>query len=199
MTRQMADDEVLRPCPWCGVALKAVTVSEGTSFRWRKVDGCCADGPEVRHDTTADDQESAEADSRRRARAAWNDQRAVAALQAERDALRAEEESSAALIQRQSDLLTGAVNVLRGDPPSDTLWSHHDVAELARATKERAERAESALEALRGQVDGLAHVATLLLELATSGECDTLTHEEVADLRKLAALLAIKERMECVT
>jgi len=35
------------------------------------------------------------------------------------------------LIQRQGQLLTAAVNALRGDPPPDTSWSHHDVAERA--------------------------------------------------------------------
>lgn len=36
----------------------------------------------------------------------------------------------------------------------------------------------------------VAHVAPLLLELATSHECDTLTHAEVSDLRNLATFLA---------
>jgi hypothetical protein len=62
----------LAPCPWCGDELAGVSVSEGSTFRWRKVDGCCADGPEVRHDTMADDQAAAEVDSRARAIAAWN-------------------------------------------------------------------------------------------------------------------------------
>lgn len=66
------------PCPWCGGRLAAVTVSEGSTFRWRKVDGCCADGPEVRHDTMAGDQVAAEADSRRRAIEAWNHRAAPA-------------------------------------------------------------------------------------------------------------------------
>ena len=63
---------VLLPCPWCGEELTAVRVSEGSTFRWRKVDGCCTDGPEVRHDTMADDQAAAEIDSTSRAIAAWN-------------------------------------------------------------------------------------------------------------------------------
>ena len=36
-----------------------------------------------------------------------------------------------ALISRQSDLLTRTVNILRGDPPPLTSWSHHDLPELA--------------------------------------------------------------------
>ena len=62
----------LEPCPWCGEALASVSVSEGSTFRWRKVDGCCADGPEVRHDTMADDQVAAEVESRAKAITAWN-------------------------------------------------------------------------------------------------------------------------------
>lgn len=62
----------LLPCPWCGGRI-VESVSEGTTFRWRKVDGCCADGPEVRHDTMADDQAAAEMDSHSRAIDAWNE------------------------------------------------------------------------------------------------------------------------------
>ena len=75
MTNPLAQDlggVVLLPCPWCGEELTAVRVSEGSTFRWRKVDGCCTDGPEVRHDTMADDQAAAEIDSTSRAIEAWN-------------------------------------------------------------------------------------------------------------------------------
>lgn len=65
-------DVELKPCPWCGEKLTSIRVSEGSTFRWRKVDGCCTDGPEVRHNTLADDQAAAEADSTRRAIEAWN-------------------------------------------------------------------------------------------------------------------------------
>jgi hypothetical protein len=79
--------EALDACPWCGQKMERAIVSEGSTFRWRKVDGCCADGPEIRHDTMADDQEAAEVDSRRRAIEAWNDRdptirRALATLAA---------------------------------------------------------------------------------------------------------------------
>jgi hypothetical protein len=47
--------------------------------------------------------------------------------------LRQEEEFSAELTQRQSDLLTGVVNALKGPPPAGTLWSHHDAPMLAQA------------------------------------------------------------------
>lgn len=64
-------DAALLPCPFCGGQVVA-SVSHGSTFRWRKFDGCCADGPEVRHDTLTNDQEAATADSRRRAIEAWN-------------------------------------------------------------------------------------------------------------------------------
>jgi hypothetical protein len=88
----MTADVELLPCPWCGEKLASVSVSEGSTFRWRKVDGCCTDGPEVRHDTMADDQAAAEAESRAAAIAAWNRRanvtRATTPLQAEIEALR---------------------------------------------------------------------------------------------------------------
>lgn len=87
MTDDMQRASELLPCPWCGNALKFGNVSEGSSFRWRKVDGCCADGPEVRHYTVADDQEAAEVDSRRRAIEAWNTRAALRATP-EAEALR---------------------------------------------------------------------------------------------------------------
>ena len=68
----MTSNVKLLPCPWCGEALASVSVSEGSTFRWRKVGGCCADGPEVRHDTMADDQVAAEVESRAKAITAWN-------------------------------------------------------------------------------------------------------------------------------
>lgn len=66
------DKTALLPCPWCGDPLAPVSVVEGSTFRWRRVHGCCADGPEVHHDTKSDDQQAAEVDSRRRAIEAWN-------------------------------------------------------------------------------------------------------------------------------
>ena len=44
--------------------------------------------------------------------------------------LEAEEECSYELIKRQADLLTRSVNLIKGDPPELTLWSHHDLPEL---------------------------------------------------------------------
>ena len=63
--------ETLLPCPWCGADPNPAVI-EGSTFRWRMVTGCCTDGPEVRHDTLAANQQAAEVDSRLRAIAAWN-------------------------------------------------------------------------------------------------------------------------------
>lgn len=60
------------PCPWCGEELQNPQVVEGSTFRWRVVDGCCTTGPEVRHNTLDDDQQTAEFDSTARAFEAWN-------------------------------------------------------------------------------------------------------------------------------
>jgi hypothetical protein len=68
----MNADKELLPCPWCGQPLTEANVVQGSTFRWRVVDGCCTEGPEVRHDTMAADQAAAEADSRARAIEAWN-------------------------------------------------------------------------------------------------------------------------------
>lgn len=40
-------------------------------------------------------------------------------------------ENDLVLINRQGDLLTSAINVLRGAPPEFHSWSHHDIAEWA--------------------------------------------------------------------
>ena len=63
--------EPLRPCPWCGGQPHPAVV-RGSTFRWRQLAGCCTPGPEVRHDTLAEDQDKAELDSAGRARAEWN-------------------------------------------------------------------------------------------------------------------------------
>ncbi len=49
--------------------------------------------------------------------------------------LEEEAESSHWLCARQSDLLTGVVNAIRGHPPTLTLWSHHNAPDLAKAQK----------------------------------------------------------------
>jgi len=67
-----AEVERVLPCPWCGDPLTEAIVQEGSTFRWRKVSGCCADGPEVRRNTMTDDQAAAEIESHAKAIAAWN-------------------------------------------------------------------------------------------------------------------------------
>ena len=46
-------------------------------------------------------------------------------------ALREEAEEYAEILDKQADLLTRTVNVLRGDPPPLVSWSHHDIPDLA--------------------------------------------------------------------
>ena len=57
----------------------------------------------------------------------------LARVTAERDELAAETSDLSRLVARQADLLTAAVNALKGEPPELVLWSHHDVGELAAA------------------------------------------------------------------
>ena len=52
------------------------------------------------------------------------------------------------ILQRQGDLLTSTVNVLRGDPPPLTTWSHHDIPELARALKDERNQLALRVQAL---------------------------------------------------
>jgi hypothetical protein len=69
----------LLPCPWCGGTMNGEpSVSEGSTFRWLKVDGCCTDGPEVRVHTLEKDREAALDDARIRAIAAWNTRAPIA-------------------------------------------------------------------------------------------------------------------------
>ena len=75
----------MKPCPWCGGEVGPV-VEEGARFRWRRVTGCCAEGPEVRHDTMADDQAAAEVESRAAAIAAWNNRPVEDTLRAQLEA-----------------------------------------------------------------------------------------------------------------
>ncbi len=43
-----------------------------------------------------------------------------------------ESDAATALCSRQAELLTEVVDALRGKPPADVAWSHHDAGELAR-------------------------------------------------------------------
>lgn len=72
--------------------------------------------------------------------AAAEHQAARAAIYAHVDEIRNEFDEMHALIRKQSDLLTGVVNAIKGEPPELTLWSHHDAPELAAALASRVSR-----------------------------------------------------------
>jgi hypothetical protein len=67
------------------------------------------------------------------------------------------------LIEAQGRLLSGAVNALRGEPPPDTLWSHHDVAELARETTAHLTKLGMFVALCRGSLPVFVDTATKLL------------------------------------
>jgi hypothetical protein len=64
-------------------------------------------------------------------------------------ALKAQAEEDDALRLTLSKILTDTANELHGGPLENGLWSWHDLAELAKAMRERAERAEAELTAAR--------------------------------------------------
>ena len=82
-------------------------------------------------------------------------------LTAELKDLRDEAEHYDDLIARQGALLRGVVNAIKGPPPDDTLWSHHDAPELAAGVMAELEAlradADMMLAALRKAVLALAH------------------------------------------
>lgn len=119
----MSQDKTLLPCPWCGKEMEGpISVSEGSTFRWRKVDGCCTDGPEIRHNTLADDQEAAEIKSRADAIAAWNT-RPLAAPEAVAPAGEAVSES------RESRMTT----LRRDSTGKPTIWCDPEIADIVSA------------------------------------------------------------------
>ncbi len=71
----LAKAGALAPCPFCGERSPAVV--EADSFRYRRVvcGACGACGPEVRVDTMAADQESAERAACRDAAVAWSERK----------------------------------------------------------------------------------------------------------------------------
>ena len=54
---------------------------------------------------------------------------------------------------RQADLLTKAAAALRGVPPDDTSWSHHDIAERIEALKAERDRMRRLLEEYMRRVE----------------------------------------------
>lgn len=74
------------------------------------------------------------------------------------------------LCMRQSDLLTGVVNAIRGKPPERTLWSHHDAPELA--------------EGVVKQLAQYQQFAAYCRSCALSGESDPQTFEQFVETMK---------------
>ena len=74
-------------------------------------------------------------------------------LLAEIDELREHEEGLHQLTQNQARILSATAIALRGPQPPLTLWSHHDVAELATAAVARAEAAELKLATILAWAD----------------------------------------------
>lgn len=78
--------------------------------------------------------------------------------------LEEEEVSMTDVIIRQGDLLRGVVNALKGPPPPDTSWSHHDAPELA-------QNLVNELAAIRSEI------ADLRDEIARAAGADSRTDE----------------------
>lgn len=94
-----------------------------------------------------------------------------------------EVEASDKLIQRQGKLLTGVVNAINGDPPPDTLWSHHDAPKLAQALRDEVE----ALRADRERLDFISEHCggdgVLEWRFGTSGKVRICVGNDYQDLR----------------
>jgi len=86
-------------------------------------------------------------------------------LTAELEALRDEAEHYDDLIARQGALLRGVVNAIKGPPPDDTLWSHHDAPELA-------EGVMAELEALRADAARLRELLGMAAEYTRHSDYD---------------------------
>lgn len=68
------------------------------------------------------------------------------------------------LIIGQGHLLTGVVNAIRGAPPDDTLWSHHDAPELARQAMDHLNQLAIFAALMRGMLPVCADTAKILIE-----------------------------------
>lgn len=68
------------------------------------------------------------------------------------------------LIQGQGDLLTGVVNAIRGAPPDDTLWSHHDAPQLAAELVQHANKLGMFASLMRGMLPVCTDTARILIE-----------------------------------
>src|SRR5690606_42010700 len=104
------------------------------------------------------------------------------ALHEERDRLRAEIDGYDRLIWRQGELLTGAINALRGDPPELTTWSHHDIAEVAAEVVAERDAAIKRAEAAEREARQAANRAALSHKAALMAQADTKAAELRADM-----------------
>lgn len=68
------------------------------------------------------------------------------------------------LIQGQGQLLTGVVNAIRGAPPDDTLWSHHDAPQLAVELMQHVHKLGIFAALMRGMLPVCADTARILTE-----------------------------------
>jgi hypothetical protein len=66
---------------------------------------------------------------------------------------------------RQFKVLTDVVNAVKGDPPPDTLWSHHDAADLVRDLKKWAVAMEDSRNFWQGLANERAEEIARLQEL----------------------------------
>lgn len=73
----------------------------------------------------------------------------LAAVTAERDALRAEHDGEHDLIARQAAILTAVANALKGPPPALRTHSHHDLGAVAAATVAQQAPLVACVDALR--------------------------------------------------
>ena len=73
----------------------------------------------------------------------------LAAVTAERDALRAERDGEHDLIARQAAILTAVANALKGTPPALSSHSHHDLGAVAAATVAQQAPLVACVDALR--------------------------------------------------
>ena len=100
-----------------------------------------------------------------------------AQAKAEIERLTREWDDAVTTINRQGDLLTATVNVLRGKPPELKMWSHHDVAELAAEAKTEIERLTAVVQVERK----LSHRRYLAVE-RLQRQCDQLS--ELVDVER---------------
>lgn len=78
--------------------------------------------------------------------------------------LQSELDFSTSLVMRQGDLLTGVVNALRGKPPENVEWSHHDAPELAEAAARNSHRYLWLLQNARYGITERQHAVLHLLD-----------------------------------